>query len=581
MAFSQNFGRFGYGSLPIPGFSLDRKGFHARYGSADTLRFLSPCPVFLPTSVSEFGETITMNGGPGSPSKARISLLSPGFSLYFEAGMSLHISSPASPFLSWKEGSVTENVPTPDVSWSVLSFRDSQPPIVFAFPAGPTSLTITGSSSDWTIRTSKKFHGWVRIGLPNGVEPMRASTASTLGKLSLAVAKQQSFWLAPTPTLRKQEVVGDETGVDAVWTFDMAGALVPSALQLAALGGYPVKILSKTHSVDPGTDEGPMAVMDGPELRVHFPVRAIHHGRSLAIGEPTVTPLASASYRDVQSVFSLALEGLTATSDSQTAKLSEDTLAEFLAQADYVKEPATKQMLPFTEDGAGMDLVAAHSLLMEAIACATAKDDVNSLLATLEVRRDWNTWLPTTENEALRRRTAALASMAGALGRRPDSRLQGAMYEAGLAADRALVTWRSKRAIESPSSSKTEPILGLRQAIFTLAGEPAIGYDYAKVLLSPLKTTGRLSLVLDKDAARFAMTWSVVDANATSFELLSTPALALTARTNIRRLEIASIAGGIRVVTAPDTAGICQALAKFDVKGLAVPKLVPPPNYSE
>ena len=159
---AEAFGRFGYTEkVDVPGFLLDRKGFRVKNDLADNFKFDGEVQGWKPLSTSSLRQMISLGGTKRAPQKLQIDLLAQGFRAYFENGFGFKITSTASPYLSWAEGSVAENVPTPVSKWIVVSFRDNQPPVLLCFPTVGCDLIIRGNPGDWRIESRGLFRGWV------------------------------------------------------------------------------------------------------------------------------------------------------------------------------------------------------------------------------------------------------------------------------------------------------------------------------------------------------------------------------------------------------------------------------------
>ncbi|RYG45503.1 hypothetical protein EON79_12475, partial [bacterium] len=121
-AAAQGFGRFGYTDRPImPDLALSPEG-------VGPVLFDLPAPAWKVVVADETGATIGLGQSEGGPSKARLSLLSPGVGLWFPKGLKLRVNSISAPYLTWPGGSVRNGVPTPAESWLALSFADANPP---------------------------------------------------------------------------------------------------------------------------------------------------------------------------------------------------------------------------------------------------------------------------------------------------------------------------------------------------------------------------------------------------------------------------------------------------------------------
>ena len=249
LCFAQAFGRFGYTEkIAVASFDVSRVGFQTKHAASDAFRWENPSTWWRPLATSEYQQVVGLSGVGRSPSKARFDLFEPGFALYFGTGMGLHTASTAAPYLSWSEGSVGPGVPTPKVSWVMLSFRNAQPPLVLAFLGAPAALTLTGRSGDWILRADTLYQGWVRVVAPLGTQGFSANSAGELGRLVKEVAAEAEVWTEPAPQLLGVQVSDEPTAVTATWTFDRPGALVPTPITLAPYGAYPLKLQSRTRN---------------------------------------------------------------------------------------------------------------------------------------------------------------------------------------------------------------------------------------------------------------------------------------------------------------------------------------------
>jgi hypothetical protein len=580
---AQAFGRFGYTQrLDLPGFLVDSEGFIAKQDAADRVRFARPAKVWKPTSTSEIEQTVALGGPAGNPAKVRANLLAPGFALYFEKGLSLKVSSTAAPYLTWREGSASAGLPTPNVRWAVLSFRDAQPPLVLGFPDGPSSLQISGKPGAWSIDGQADFHGWLRVGLPVGLQPTAANSAAALGHLALAAGAEEAIWSNSAPVLQRTEVQADEDAVTATWTFDRPGAQLPRAVTLAFLGGYPLRVLSPTRRLKFSLGDGPVEVCQTTELRLRLPARRVPTGRGLSLGAELGAPLGTASPFDLPSVVELALESLAATRDSQTQKAAEDTVGEFLSQGAYTKEPWSDQLLPYDPAGIGIDLAAAHAFLMQAVTSSTkATSEGNSLLTSVAWRRDWQTWLPWVPDVNIRRRAAAMSALTGVLCPEPERRLSAAMFQAGLSAERGFEVWRRRTGQIPKESPLIEPMSGLRQALFRLNGNPDDDAAYAETLMSPVRVFGDVPIrLLERDKA-LILEWPALEPKPSVLRLVAGYEIQLEPVANLPRFRVDQVLGTSEVRYTPELAGTCEAKLTLPEWAKALPLSRPIPRYSE
>lgn len=584
-AWAQAFGRFGYGEpADLPGVKVSREGFVTKSSTALHFRFLSASKTWRPVQLGETSEVVQLSGGDGCPAKLSADLFSPGFRLYYPNGFALAVDAHESPYLSWSEGSVGDGVPTPNVKWCLLSFQDDQPPVLIDFEAsdGP-SLTIVGKPGAWSLKTEKPYSGWVHFCLPTGTRPFKTNSAATLGALTQRFWKDQSFWLAGPAKLLDRKIESDGLSVTCTWRFDRSGVVIPCPATLAQIGGYPLSLPTATKIIPAVDEDGPLVVTDQNELTMRFPIRRIPNGRFLAEGRPQSSPPSTVAPLDVPSVVELALENLVSYCGEPTRKLGEDTLASYFDQTSYFAEPTTGQQLPYDAKGNGIDIAAAQSLLMQALTTNhQASSEANSLLSSVLWRMDWLTWRVWTPDDALSRRSAALASLAGALCPEPERRLQAAMLEAGLAAERGLNIYRRRVKLADSEPPLIEPMEGMRQVLFAVDTKVA-GTEcaFARAMLSEVRVFGDTPLYLDRDGTSLEIAWDTPQPVSASFTLASAYPLGLQPGKNLAGLDVRDALGFTRVQYKSQAAGTCAALLNAPDYAKALPIGTDVPQYSE
>ncbi|CAN5434995.1 hypothetical protein BH11ARM1_BH11ARM1_09040 [soil metagenome] len=577
-AFGQGFGRFGYQNKPtIPGFTVDQSGIVAKHPRADKLQFVTPSKTWLPVQIAADGETLLLDKRPGNPLKIRLHLTAPGISYFYPAGVRFKVDSIAAPYLTWLDGSVTKGVPSPASSWLVVSFRNDQPPIILGFPDAPAALEVTGKPGDWEISSSAEYTGWVRVGLPIGTQGVAANTASSLGKLAQIADQQQFIWTHRAPTVIDQQVTTDALSVTSTWIYDQPGALVPRAAVFAALGGYPVKIISPHQRLEAVTEDGPIEVIPGNELTIRFPIRRVPTGRSISQGAQPGDSIATAAFQDIPSIADLAMESMSSARDNQTSKCATDTLTEYLGQIAFHKEPITKQDLPYDEKGTGLDLAAAHALLMQTLlSTAKLKADPNSLLTSVTWRQDWNSWLPSVDDGNISRRASALVAIAGAMCPEPKLRVVAGMYQAGLSGERGYQIWKRRNGRLATELPLLEPELGVRQALFGIGGKRQDGADYGASILSPFRCFSDVPIIFENDVLR----WPALEPKPSLLHLTAGFPLDIYPLSNLDSLITDTALGLFEVKYVPITAGMCEARIVLE-NPKSIPKAARPPRYSE
>ena len=580
MANAQAFGRFGYSQVVnVPGLQIDKEGFIANDPLAEKIRFAQPSAIWKPIVTTDTAQIVHFSADPGCPTKASFSLLGIGFSLFFEKGIDLRIRSKGAPFLTWKDGSVAENVATPEVRWLVLSFRDKQPPVVIGFPNGVASLIVSGKPGDWSVRTPGSFRGWVRIALPSGLNAKLANTAGTLGRLAKEAAANEKLWTTMAPRLLKTSIAEDLYAVTATWQFDSEGAIVPAAAELASLGGYPLEIKSKTTRLPGGTETGPVDFVSGDSLTIRFPVRRIPTGRCLTISKQFAVPVKPAPAKDVAAIANLALSSLVSERDPLTRKAAEDTISDYVSQTEYSMEPWTHQQLPFASNGTGIDLAAAQALLMQALTITSkATSESNSLLTSVSWRRDWLTWRVWVPDDVVSIRTGALAAIAGAFCPEPERRLSAGMFQAGISAYRGLNIWRRRQDQIAQSPKVIEPLYPIRKAIFGIVGPPVQGESFVTRLLSPLRVFSDGAVLFQKDGSDYEIAFNAAKPKPSVLMLASAYPIEAYAKTNLASLSMVAALGFSEIHYASKAVGNCEVTIKIPPYG-AIPPIgsdIPP-----
>ncbi len=579
---AQAFGRFGYSPFPaVPGWTLDAEGIRANFPSADKLTFPMALKKWQPVETSDLRQVSLTGGGAGSPSKVRASLLSFGVSMYFEAGVALGLTSTASPYLSWAEGTVEDGVPTPNAKWVLVSFRDRQPPILLVFGGEAPGLVIQGKPGAWTLKTPGVYKGWVRFCLPRGTEAAEANSAAGLGKLVKAVEANEDLWVRGDPEVTKTTVQEEWTAVTGDFLYSAAGVPVPSPVDLAPLGGYPVKALTKIRKLDFTLDGQSVFVTAERSLKIRFPVKRVPTGRGLAVGKRAQEPLGTVSSLDLPSVAELALENLLGTRDRRLRETGERAMAEFVQAASSSREPWTKQTMLYGEDGAGIDLAASHALLMQALAAINqASSEANSLLTSITWRRDWLSWRLWGVDAVKARRAAALASLAGALCPEPERRLEAAILQAGLAAERGAAIRRA-RATQTEAPVFLEPMDALRQSLFGSVIPPAAEDPFLKVLLSEIRAYGDAALELASTEERvYVAAWEAKDTLAATLTLAAGYPIQVE-NLNLDKFEVAQGLGFTKMTVRPKAPGRCEIRIRIPAWAKLLPVFVEPSAYSE
>lgn len=581
VAQAQAFGRFGYAdAVDIPGFAIDREGFRVKHDRADRFSFAAPAKRWRALLTSDLSQTVSLGAHDGNPEKARFDLLGTGFSLYFRAGCVLNLGSTSAPYITWEEGSAGPGVPTPKVSWLLVSFRDAQPPVLLSLHGAKAAFTVTGRAGEWQLKSEAPFSAWVRVTAPIGIEPKATNSAASLGELTQRVKRNLKYYVGPAPTLVGVDVQEEASGVTATWTFDRPHAVVPLAAVLAPLGGYPIRLLSSAIRIDSSDPEGPVSVLQDTTMAIRFPVRRVPTGRALTLGAPTEPAIGTVSPHDAVGVSELALLNLLACRDVLSRETADQVLAKYLGDAAYTTEPHTNQRLPFGEKGEGLDLAAAHALLMQATTSTVrATSEPNSLLTSVRWRRDWRTWQIWTPDEAVSIRAGALAALAAALCPEPVRRLDAGMLEAGMAMRKGLQVWRTRSGFTPGEAENAGPFAGLRRALFAYRTKTDEDERFVAGLLSEIRVYGDKQVQAEAKDGAVVMRWDSEDGKPMTIVLASAYPLTVAASANLTSIASEDALGFTVLRCQPKERGACEVrLGKPDWAG-PLPAYVDPPRF--
>lgn len=577
----EGFGRFGYTKTPaVPGFEFSQKGFKTHYSGSDEFSFSSPLKIWNPVATSPWRQVVLTDGGVGKPSKIRFDLWDCGFSMYFPAGIELKLRSTSSPFLSWKEASVKDGVPTPQVDWVSLSFQDRQPPIVFGFPEENAALQITGELGNWTIRSQKNFKGWVRVALPFGIEPYRSTTVGGLGLLSERCKKQEELWFAPIADVPEPTLEDDSDGILATWTMPRKRTVIPNIFYLSPLGGYPVRILSDVAPYDSPTDEGPMALTKSATLVVRFPVKRIPAGRGLSIGEPIPQSFDAVTWTNPIGIVDLALANTLSGRNRQISQKARDLLTQYYDFSAPEAEPNTKQSVFYKADGTGMLQAAVHSLLGQSVRTGemTTIGEDPQLISIFWRLDPYSGSLNVPKEEGAR--IAAIAAIAGSFSSVPQMRFKAAIFQSSLSGVRGLNAWRKRVGLAQSEPKLHEPLLSIRKGLFSLNMQSPQS-PVVTNWMSTLRCYGDAPAWLQRQDQSYEFCWSVTDKALASISLETAYDVRVTTRKNLLSLNCAQRAGFSEVRYEPESAGQCSANLFVPDWADPFPLTALPPEYSE
>lgn len=458
----QAFGRFGFSTFfDLPAMVVNSKGVIAKNPMADQLRFPTELKTWKALATTDIAQTVACQEQPGCPNRLVANLLSPGVAMQFSSGFSFQTSSNLAPYVSWDIGSCGAGVPTPPVNWILVSFHDAQPPVLIKLGGqAKTAFEVTGQSGAWRISTPDPYKGWLRIGYPLGREGRATRSAADLGRLVKEITPDLPLWADAPAGIKKLDIKSDEFGLNV--TYDFGGpALVPPPIILAPLGSYPLKLGSTLNKSQFRTEFGSGYWTPDGILKVRYPVREVPPGRAIAFAQPSRALPGTVSYIDPPSIVDLAIEAIRGDRDPATIAQADELEQHFLEETKGTLEPITQQQVLYDAANRGMGVLAAHAFVNAVVSAGTASTPDTALFTTALWRRDWWSFLPTSADkvEEADRKSASMLAVSGALFGTEDARYQGALFEAGLAADRA-------KHLDSDRSKCVDVLSGLRASLF-------------------------------------------------------------------------------------------------------------------
>ena len=577
----QGFGRFGYTRYPdMPGFEFNDDGFKTKHPGSDRIRFSSPIKTLNKVAINSYRLVALTEGGPGKPSKLRFDLADFGFSMYFAQGIELKVNSTAAPYLTWKGGTSGPDVPTPDADWVGISFQDRQPALVFGFPEDKTGLKVTGELGSWTIKSSPKYKGWVRICLPFGTEPYQATTARAVGRLSERCVEQELLWYGPLNDLPEPTITEDSLGLDVSWKLPRQKTILPNLLFFAQFGSYPLKIQS-LYTTYPSRIAGePILVSAEPELRVRFPVRRVPNGRGLSLGELLPFENPEPNWKSPTKLVTLALANTLANRARSVTPLVKKLLADYYEDSTPVKEPNTKLNVFYDHKGNGMLAAAVHSLLTQSANIGQRESPADDpQFISLSWRQDPHTGSLGLEEDD-QRRILAIAAVAGAFATDPELRLKAAMMEAALSAERGKEVWLRRQGLIRPFTQHLEPLLPIRKGLFSLTAEVRTD-PIVSNWLSDLRVFSSAPVWLNPLNPGLELCWEGLGTKFEEINLNLPYQIQISSKRNVAGLFLTPGVGSLRLRYEAQRDGQCAAVIGLPEFADPMPLTALPPSYSE
>ncbi len=488
----EGFGRYGYTTSPeVAGVRVSPEGVRCVAGGSELLRFPKTLGAWTPQSVSRERFVVAVDGGNGKPSKIRCDSWDSGILLYYEGVIDFGVRSIASPYLSWTEGSVDAGVPTPAADWITISFRDRQAPIVLGFIDSRCGMQITGKPGNYRIRSDRAYRGWLRIGLPNGTQAFPTGDASALGRLVQQTKKWSELWSGPLISRKSTRLRSDGQVIKVDYTFDRKLFCPPLSLHLAKLAGYYANVTSAYAVSDLETGEGPLLVGQGGRLSITFPCRRIPSGRAVVQADGIGPELAKPVWQDPLGVERLALWNLIASRRQVLSDWSRELENSFYETSPMEREPWSRQIGMYKQNGEGLHASAAHALLslVNASSLGGSKESEKQLTA-LSYRMDWQTSRFRGVSVIENRRALGAMAVAGALSSHDSDRLIGVWAQVGLSAEEGLRIYRQRRGENLSSGELLLPLQDWRTPIYSLRNPLSLSDPLAEAVFSPMRSLG-------------------------------------------------------------------------------------------
>lgn len=545
-----SFGQFAYGGTHRLAF-FDVSPTDFKFSGNDSVRFVfNERTDWYPQRLSRFDKVLTYRPHPGAPLRLRFEATSLGFSLQYRDGFSLSGHGATAPYLTWGEGSVGPEVPTPPTQWVLLSWREPLPPVLLVFSGAPVALKVTEADGGWRLDTLTPYDGWVFVRAPLGAEAVATEGAAELGRL-VARVRDKVTTMGEAPRLVDVKTSADERGVTVTWRFDRPGAFVPPPAT-ARENERHLKLLSRIERV--GT--GDSFRCSGIELSIRFIGRVIYPGRAVVVGQPIEEELPIEQPRHIAQAALAYLWNTLAPLGETGLRRSVSTWASFVG---VDREPATGLPWPGGRDRETLAEYAALCLAERAL--GVASDRASGLFASL----DWLAWLPTGDYEQAREAGAYLALL-GALSSDSYERALGAMAQAALRADGA-----------------RQPFGAVRDAVYPIGA--ALDLPPPQRLLpalSPVRVLGP-SVTVKCDGGSLSLEGTATKVEPFEVHIVGIGTAApVSAKFNLEAPVMTARNNVVTALLVPRRVGYWKLSVRLaEATALVLPRAMPGPRYSE
>jgi hypothetical protein len=451
---------------------------------------------------------------------------------------------------------------------------------VFGFPEDKTGLKVTGELGSWTIKSSPKYKGWVRICLPFGTEPYQATTARAVGRLSERCVEQELLWYGPLNDLPEPTITEDALGLDVSWKLPRQKTILPNLLFFAQFGSYPLKIQSLFTTYPSRIAGEPILVSAEPELRVRFPVRRVPNGRGLSLGELLPFENPEPNWKSPTKLVTLALANTLANRARSVTPLVKKLLADYYEDSTPVKEPNTKLNVFYDHKGNGMLAAAVHSLLTQSANIGQRESPADDpQFISLSWRQDPYTGSLGLEEDD-QRRILAIAAVAGAFATDPELRLKAAMMEAALSAERGKEVWLRRQGLIRPFTQHLEPLLPVRKGLFSLTAEVRTD-PIVSNWLSDLRVFSSAPVWLNPLNPGLELCWEGLGTKFEEINLNLPYQIQISSKRNVAGLFLTPGVGSLRLRYEAQRDGQCAAVIGLPEFADPMPLTALPPSYSE
>ena len=436
--------------------------------------------------------------------------------------------------------------PTPRKPWVLLSFSDSQPPILFSFMDGESALRVDGKPGDYTLKFSPTYRGWIRVCLPFGQTQfkMDSGPAAAFGAAAAKIKQEIAYWRAPMPKAVAHKAEWVEKGIVATWQFAKPGTLVPSSLVLAQSGGYGVKILSQISIAEGSLSQGPQGFCVGTELKVFFPVRRAPVGRPLTVGDPP-------KIERTTGLSGLPAAWLACSPDSYLDQIQKASLTSTAGLA-LAPEPNSGAL---AYDAATLTK-GAEGALIEAITqgvggAPIARPSINKLIW----RRDWWTlclFYPDSPAVVKAQEQTAIAAW---FSQEPGRVLEGCLLASGMASAWAEPAYRTAFNFPNKITNWTTKPESFFQWIYRLKQEPDA---YFAPFTSPVFSTDPRALIVKQKGSSYSIAWTHQEGDLKSLRFISKPGVKFEAGANLNSITVETSGEESVVKYNPAKPGNCE-----------------------